>query len=147
MRTRACRARVARGRVADAAAGRPAAHAGVRSVINVRSAISVCGGIVRPVIHGPDNVMPSMSTPSPPAPQRRSVTVRLRPDLIARARELARDLAGKPHYLTFVGLIENALSREIARIEREVDGGASPPSATRQGLPEGHLNHHHPVHR
>ena len=64
--------------------------------------------------------------PADPGPARIPVSVRLRPDLVDRARQLARDLAGKPLYLTFPTLVEMALEREIARLERLHGVGEEP---------------------
>lgn len=53
-----------------------------------------------------------------PSPKRIPVSIRIRSDLIAKAKALARDFAGKPLYLSLSSLTESALEREIARIER-----------------------------
>lgn len=53
-----------------------------------------------------------------PSPKRIPVSIRIRSDLITKAKALARDLAGKPLYLSLSSLTESALEREIARIER-----------------------------
>ena len=53
-----------------------------------------------------------------PSPKRIPVSIRIRSDLIAKAKALARDLAGKPLYLSLSSLTESALEREITRIEK-----------------------------
>lgn len=58
-----------------------------------------------------------MSTPRP-GPKRLATSIRLRPDIVLRAKELARDYAGKPLYLTLSAIVEAGLERECSRIER-----------------------------
>jgi hypothetical protein len=66
--------------------------------------------------------------PSPgPDPKRVPCSIRLNPQLVARAKRLARDYAGKPLYLTLSLLVEQGLEKECARIERQV--GADDDSA------------------
>ena len=58
----------------------------------------------------------TMSTPDQ-GPKRVPCSVRLRRDIMDRAKQVARDYAGKPMYLTLSTLIENALIAEMDRIE------------------------------
>lgn len=79
-----------------------------------------------------------MATPAP-EPKRVPCSIRLNPQLIARAKRLARDHAGKPLYLTLSLLVEQGLEKECARIERLVgaDGDeTSEPSRPRVQITE-----------
>ena len=71
--------------------------------------------------------MDDQMRPSGPEPKRVPCSIRLNPELIARAKRLARDYAGKPLYLTLSLLVEQGLEKECARIERQV--GADDDSA------------------
>jgi hypothetical protein len=62
----------------------------------------------------------AMATPAP-QPKRVPCSVRLHPQLISRAKRLARDCAGKPLYLTLSVLVEQGLEKECTRIERLLD--------------------------
>jgi len=54
-------------------------------------------------------------------PKRRVLSVRLPEEVIERLKSLVRDGAGKPLYLTLAGTVENALTKELDRIEGILD--------------------------
>lgn len=53
---------------------------------------------------------------------RKTITVRIDGALVERARVFARNEAGKPLFLTMNKLIEQALNREIDRLELVLSG-------------------------
>lgn len=68
--------------------------------------------------------MPSRKQPSV------ALSVRVAASIAARARTVARDAAGKPHYLTLSRLVEEALVERIAYYERLMAGDDQPSPRT-----------------
>jgi len=67
-------------------------------------------------------------------------TFQMDEDLLQKARNTVVALSGPPHRLTLAALVEGALTREIARLEKKLNDGESFPEATtplRQGRPIG----------
>lgn len=60
-------------------------------------------------------------------PKRKSLSVRLDGDLVERARTLARDLAGRPTYLTLSRLVEEGLAERVRYYQGLVDDEPSDP--------------------
>lgn len=57
-----------------------------------------------------------------------ALSVRVASSVAARARTVARDAAGKPHYLTLSKLVEEALVERVAYYERLMaEGEVQPP--------------------
>jgi len=57
-------------------------------------------------------------------PGKTSLSVRIDTALVERARTIARDLAGKPHYLTIAQLVEESLTEAVRRYEALDDDSA-----------------------
>lgn len=61
--------------------------------------------------------MPKKSKPS-----KKAITLRLPTDLVEGFRELCRDYAGKPWYLTPAGFVEAAITAHLTKLRREIEG-------------------------
>ena len=80
--------------------------------------------------------------PSRPSQKRIPVSIRLLPELVARARNLVRDEAGKPRFLTLTSLTEAALETEMARIERLVEDADDADRNLSAAVTKRRINHH-----
>ena len=82
---------------------------------------------------------------TPSEKPRQAITVRLDAALVERLRTFCRDQAGKPIYATVNGIVGQAVERELARLERGIEGAplSSHTIIERDDLPAGrrvHLN-------
>jgi len=59
----------------------------------------------------------------PRDPSKQAITVRLDAALVERLRTFCRDQAGKPLYATVNGIVAQAVTRELDRLERGLGAG------------------------
>jgi len=65
-------------------------------------------------------------------PTKKTLSVRIDAALVERARAVARDLAGRPTYLTLARLVEEAVAERVRHYERIAEGEPEPsPSRNR----------------
>ena len=83
--------------------------------------------------------------PSGPSKQPRvSLTVRLPRELADRLRTLAKDYSGKPWYLSVGGIVTDAVTSQIAQLERQIadhEHGSGPDLRSRH-LSDNHSEPH-----
>jgi predicted DNA-binding protein len=56
---------------------------------------------------------------------KKTVTLRLPTELVDDLRALCRDYAGKPYYLSVTTFIEDAISKQLASLKRQIEGDLS----------------------
>jgi hypothetical protein len=59
-----------------------------------------------------------------------AVSIRLRPELVARLKTFVRDQAGQPLYLTLSTCCEAAIERHLAYLTAELEGQSATPRRT-----------------
>ncbi len=75
------------------------------------------------------------SSPARPRPAKGRVTAGVDADVLERARNAVWQLAGPPAHLTMAELVEQAIRREVERLEAEHNDGAPFPARSAQLRP------------
>ncbi len=74
----------------------------------------------------------SATSPARPRPAKGRVTVSVDAGVLDRARNAVWQLAGPPEHLTMATLVEQAIRREVERLERKHNDGAPFPERSAQ---------------
>jgi hypothetical protein len=75
------------------------------------------------------------TSPARPRPAKGRVTAGVDADVLERARNAVWQLAGPPEHLTMAELVEQAIRREVERLEAKHNGGAPFPPRSAQLRP------------